>query len=118
MTDSIFTKIIQGEIPATVIYEDEKFIAINDIHPKAPIHVLLITKEPIETLEAVSLDDDDFYASLLQTARQLATQLGIQDNYKLHLNVGKKVQEVHHFHLHILGGWPDDTPSDQFSVNL
>lgn len=112
MTESIFTKIINREIPATIVYEDDTFIAFNDIKPKAPVHVLLVPKHPHETLESVALDDDTFHAQLLQTARKVAAQVGIQDNYKLHMNVGTQVQLVPHIHLHILGGWTlgDHTP--------
>lgn len=118
MNESIFTKIINREIPASIVYEDDTFIAIKDIHPKAPVHVLLITKQPHETLESVSVDDTQFHAQLLQTARKIAAQLGIQDNYKLHMNVGKGVQQVHHIHLHILGGWPLDVTAEKAETAL
>lgn len=103
---SIFSKIIAREIPATIEYEDDTFIAIRDIHPKAPVHILLVPKEQYETLEAVDADDDFFHAQLLQLARKIAQKAGIGDNYRLTLNVGRDVQEVHHVHLHIMGGWP------------
>ncbi len=105
MVDSIFTKIIRREIPATIHYEDENFIAIEDIHPKAPIHVLVIPKKQYETLEMVDLDDDVFYAQLLKTVRIVAQKMGIAENYKIFMNVGKKVQQVHHIHVHVTGGW-------------
>ncbi|MDQ5931159.1 MAG: histidine triad family protein [Patescibacteria group bacterium] len=103
--DSIFTKIINREIPATIEFEDDEFIAIHDIHPAAPVHLLIIPKKPLETLESVPVEDDAFHAKILKVARQLAQKLGISDNYKLMMNVGKKVQMVHHIHLHLLGGW-------------
>ena len=102
---SIFSRIIAGEIPATVRYEDEQFIAINDINPQAPVHVLLIPKHPYPTLENVPTSDTDFHAQLLLTGRKVAEKVGIAANYKLFMNVGKNVQEVYHVHLHILGGW-------------
>jgi histidine triad (HIT) family protein len=102
---SIFTKIINREIPATIHYEDDDFIAINDIHPEAPVHVLLIPKKEWQTLEDVAIADEEFHKRLLVTARLVAKQLGIQDNYKLLMNVGKEVQMVHHIHMHIMGGW-------------
>ncbi|MBP7774695.1 HIT domain-containing protein [Candidatus Woesebacteria bacterium] len=102
---SIFTKIINREIPATIRYEDDEFIAIDDIHPKAPVHVLLIPKEPFETLEHVEMSDGHFHKILLQTARRVAQLVGIGKNYKLIMNVGKDMQMVPHIHLHILGGW-------------
>jgi histidine triad (HIT) family protein len=102
---SIFTKIINREIPSTIRYEDDDFIAINDIKPMAPVHVLLIPKREEETLEEISLDEDAFHTKLLQTARRVAQKLGIADNYKIMMNVGKQIQLVHHIHMHILGGW-------------
>jgi histidine triad (HIT) family protein len=106
MADSIFTKIINKEIPATIHYEDDAFIAINDINPKAPVHILIIPKKPYQTLEKVDLNDSEFHYQLLATARKVAKQMGIQDNYKLFMNVGERVQQVQHIHLHLTGGWP------------
>lgn len=106
--ESIFTKIINREVPAKIEYEDDHFIAIHDAHPAAPVHLLIIPKEPHQTLESVPLEDDTFHAQIIKIARQMAQKLGIADNYKLMMNVGKKVQMVHHIHLHLLGGWPED----------
>lgn len=117
MSDSIFTKIIKREIPSTVRFEDDDFIVINDLYPKAPIHVLIIPKKPYESLEAVQLDDDLFYAKLLKTARQVAKDLGIADNYKLFMNVGKQVQDVHHLHLHLMGGYVGGKGHFNFNEN-
>lgn len=105
MTDSIFTKIINREIPATIQYEDDNFIAVNDISPKAPVHVLVIPKKPYQTLEDVSLTDTTFHAELLTIVRKVAKKMQIEDNYKIFMNVGKKVQQVHHIHVHVTGGW-------------
>lgn len=102
---SIFSKIIAREIPATIEYEDDEFIAIRDIDPKAPQHVLLIPKTEYTTLESVDFDDDAFHARILKLARKIAKDIGIGDNYKLIMNVGTDIQEVHHIHLHIMGGW-------------
>ncbi|MCB9800689.1 MAG: HIT domain-containing protein [Pseudomonadales bacterium] len=105
MATSIFTKIIAREIPATIRYEDDEFIAIDDINPKAPVHILVIPKKPYSTLEEVSLEDVTFHANLLQTVRKVAAAAGIAENYKIFLNVGKRVQQVHHIHVHVTGGW-------------
>ncbi len=105
MSDSLFTKIINRELPSTIRYEDDDFIAINDIHPAAPVHVLVIPKHPYETLEQVNLQDTEFHTKLLQTVRRVAKEIGIADNYKILLNVGKQVQQVHHVHVHLMGGW-------------
>lgn len=113
MPDSIFTKIINRELPATIQYEDEKFIVINDIHPIAPVHVLLIPKQSYETLEAVPEDNAAFHAELLQMARKVAKIMKIQENYKIFMNVGKKVQQVHHLHIHVYGGWDKQKTAEE-----
>lgn len=105
--DSVFTKIINREIPATIRYEDDEFIAFDDISHKAPVHVLVVPKKPYQTLEEIPLDDDIFHARLLQTARKVAKRMGIQADYRLKINVGKNMQIVHHIHVHVLGGWQD-----------
>lgn len=102
---SIFSQIIEKKIPATIRYEDNDFIVIDDIHPRAPIHVLIIPKQPHTSLEAIALDDASFHSKLLILARKVAKQLGIQENYKLFMNVGTQVQAIHHLHLHLLGGY-------------
>ncbi len=107
MEESIFIKIIRREIPATIRFEDDDFIAIDDIAPHAPVHVLIIPKKQYETLEAVPLEDSQFHAKLLQTGRKVAKLMGVSDNYRLALNVGKGVQLVRHVHMHVLGGWKD-----------
>lgn len=106
---TLFSKIIDREIPATIRYEDDQFIAIDDIQPIAPIHVLIISKHPYASLEDVPDTDAAFHHNLLLTARKVAKQLNIADNYKLMMNVGKRVQEIHHIHLHLLGGWDNKT---------
>ncbi len=103
--DSIFTKIIKREIPGKIQYEDDQFIVFNDIHPQAPVHVLIVSKEPHESLEKISTEDIHFHAELLLVARKVAKLLGIQKSYKLMMNVGAPAQEVMHLHLHLMGGW-------------
>lgn len=117
MADSIFTKIINREIPSTIRYEDDSFIAIDDIAPAAPIHVLIIPKQPFKTLEDVSTENNSLHAGLLLTARKVAKQLGISENYKLFMNVGKVVQAVHHIHLHLLGGWDKSATREELDAS-
>lgn len=102
---SIFTKIINREIPATIEYEDDEFIAIRDIHPQAPVHVLVIPKHEYQTLEEVALRDEGFHARLLLTARKVAQKIGVAQNYRLVMNVGAGMQAVPHIHIHLMGGW-------------
>lgn len=115
--DSIFTKIIRREIPATIHYEDDDFIAIDDINPMAPYHILIIPKKPYVTLEDVPTNDDQFHAQILLLARKVAAQLGIADNYKIFMNVGRRVQAVHHVHMHLLGGWDASKSTEQLDAD-
>lgn len=113
MPDSVFTQIVHHQIPAKIVYEDDIFIAFEDIHPKAPVHVLIVTKEPYASLEKIAVEDTNLHANILITARKVARKLGIADNYKIAMNVGPGVQAVQHFHLHLMGGWPKLTsPAD------
>jgi len=107
----LFCKINQREIPGQIHYEDEHWLAFDDKYPVAPIHVLLVPKTHIVTLEEV--DDLNFYLELINTAKKIASQLGISDNYKLFMNVGLKVQAIHHLHLHIYGGWGEEKLAEQ-----
>lgn len=102
---SIFAKIVDREIPSQIIYEDDDFIVINDINPQAPVHVLIITKEPFATLEDIPKTDLELQGKMLVVARRMARKLEISNNYKLIMNVGRQIQEVHHVHLHLMGGW-------------
>lgn len=102
---SVFTKIINRQLPAEIMYEDEEFIVIKSHQPVAPVHLLIIPKQPIAKLQDVPLNNHRFHASLLELARQMATKHGINDNFQLHLNCGPQVQQVQHLHLHLTGGW-------------
>lgn len=112
MTNCLFCKIISREIPATIIYEDEKVLAFDDIHPRAPIHKLIIPRKHIATLNEVDPADAELAGSLLITAQHLAKELGIaEDGYRVVMNCNKAAgQLVYHIHLHLLGGrdlsWP------------
>lgn len=110
MSQTLFEKIIARELPAEIVYEDNEFIAFKDIRPAARVHILIVPKKAYPTLEAISLDDP-LQLRLLGLARKLAKQLNISDNYKIHLNVGDKVQAVPHLHLHLLGGFDKETPT-------
>lgn len=105
MSDSVFTQIIKRELPATIRYEDDSFIAFDDIRPSAPVDIVVATKEPFETLQDVPLKRPEIYAGLLQTARKTAEIMGIGENYRLVMNVGHKMQLVKHVHIHLMGGW-------------
>ena len=107
MSDTIFGKIIAGEIPSEFIYEDEHCVAINDISPQAPVHVLVIPKRGIPRLVDARADDQALLGHLLLAAGRVAEQLGVQDAFRLIINNGEGAgQTVFHLHLHILAGRP------------
>lgn len=104
MPDCIFCKIISGELPSTKIYQDDEFVAFADIHPKAPVHVLVAPKKHIESVNR--LENEQLAGKWLLTARAVAHKLGIGKAYQLQVHVGRGAgQEVDHVHMHVLGGW-------------
>ena len=105
MADTIFGKIIDGEIPAEKIYEDEHCIAINDINPQAPVHVLVIPKKAIERLSDAGEEDHALLGHLMLAAGNVARQLGVEEAFRLIVNNGSGAgQTVFHLHLHIIAG--------------
>lgn len=111
MSDNIFLKIINKEIPAKIIHEDEHCLAFHDIGPKAPVHVLIIPKKVIPTHADVKPEDAPVLGHIHVVAAQLAESLGLSDGYRLVINCGEKGgQTVPHLHYHLLGGrdlgWP------------
>ena len=106
MAETIFGKIVAGEIPAEKLYEDEHCIAINDINPQAPVHVLVIPKQAIAKLSDAGAQDQALLGHLLLVVAVLAEQLGIADGYRVIINNGAGGgQTVFHLHLHIIGGF-------------
>lgn len=103
--DCIFCKIINKEIPANVRFENNQWIAFDDVHKTAPEHILLIPKQHLESLEEIAITDINSQGKLLNIARTIAHEVGIGENYKIFINVGKQVQAIHHLHIHIMGGW-------------
>ncbi|EEB80399.1 MAG: histidine triad nucleotide-binding protein [Halioglobus sp.] len=105
MSDTIFGKIVAGEIPAEFIYEDDHCVAINDIAPQAPVHVLVIPKKAIPRLADAEAHDQDLLGHLLLAAGNVARQLGVEDAFRLIINNGEGAgQTVFHLHLHIIAG--------------
>jgi histidine triad (HIT) family protein len=110
MSESIFTKIIDRKIPAKIAYEDDKYIAIHDINPQAPVHLLLIPKRLIATLNDLQPADAELVGGLLLLAARLMAQLGYAD-YRTVVNCGEQAgQSVFHIHLHVLAGRPMGWP--------
>ena len=111
MSDTLFSKIIDREIPADIVYEDDLCLAFNDINPQAPVHILLIPKQPIAKLVDSETADQDLLGHLLLKAGDIAREQGVGDAFRLVINNGAEAgQEVFHLHLHILAGrsftWP------------
>ena len=108
---TIFSKIINGDIPADIVYEDDVCLAFRDVNPQAPTHVLLIPRKPIASLNELSGDDEHIAAHLLMTVPKVAEQLGLSDGYRTVINTGERGgQTVIHLHIQMLGGrsleWP------------
>ena len=108
---TIFQKIIDRQIPADIVYEDDQSLAFRDIHPQAPTHVLIIPKRRIPSLAAAADEDAALLGHLLLIARTLAVQFGLTNGYRTVINSGPDGgQSVDHLHVHLLGGrvftWP------------
>ncbi|TQV64675.1 MAG: histidine triad nucleotide-binding protein [Halothiobacillaceae bacterium] len=112
MSETLFSKIIRKEIPASIVFEDDDVLAFLDINPQAPIHILIIPKKPIPTLNDIQPEDAPLIGKLYLVAKQLASELGLaEDGYRTVFNCNRDGgQEVYHLHLHLLGGrqmtWP------------
>jgi len=112
MTETIFDKIISKEIPADIVYEDNDFLAFNDINPQAPIHILIIPKKRIPTINDLQPDDSKLIGEMVVIAKNIAEEKKLsKDGYRLIFNCNENGgQTVYHIHLHLLGGrslsWP------------
>lgn len=106
MSDCIFCKIINKEIPSAIVYEDDKVIAFNDIHPAAPIHVLIVPKQHIRSVKDINGENAHYLVDIHMAANKIAEKLGILDKgYRLINNCGPDAgQTVLHLHYHLIGG--------------
>ncbi len=105
MTDCIFCKIASGSIPSETVFEDKIIRAFKDINPKAPVHILVIPKEHVESIAHLEDGHAAMVAHMIDTAKNIAKEAGLK-GYKLVFNVGREGgQVVDHLHLHLLGGW-------------
>ena len=103
--DCIFCSIIKKEVSSDFIYEDGKIVAFKDIRPSAPVHILIVPKEHIQSIAHLEGNHRDILAALIYTAKDLAEKQGLK-GYKLVFNVGREGgQVIDHLHLHLLGGW-------------
>lgn len=108
---TLFEKIIAREIPADIVYEDDRCIAFRDIAPKAPTHVLVVPKKAIASVDEIAEDDAALVGHLFVVAAKIAAQEGLTNGYRAVFNTGRDAgQTVDHLHLHVLGGrslaWP------------
>lgn len=112
MEECIFCKIANHEIPSDIVYEDDKFVAFRDINPQAPVHILIIPRKHIPTVNDLKPEDADLIGKMVLLAKELAAKEGISERgYRLVLNCNREGgQMVFHIHLHLLGGramgWP------------
>jgi histidine triad (HIT) family protein len=112
MEECIFCKIVQGEIPTNIIYQDDQVIAFDDLHPKAPIHKLIIPRRHIATLNDLDPKDKELIGHMVYVAKQFAKDLNIDEKgYRTLINCNADAgQIIFHIHLHLLGGrkmtWP------------
>jgi histidine triad (HIT) family protein len=111
MAATIFKQIIDREIPADIVYEDDRCLAFRDVAPQAPTHVLVIPKKAIASIDAIADEDADLVAHLWLVIRNLARELNLTKGYRVVVNSGRDAgQSVDHLHFHLLGGrqlsWP------------
>ena len=111
MSETIFQKIIDKELPADIVYEDDSCLAFKDINPVAPIHILVIPKKTIEKISDSNTEDKELLGHLFLVAGNIARDLGIEDAFRLVVNNGAGAQQtVFHLHIHLIAGrefnWP------------
>lgn len=111
MSETIFSKIIERQIPADILFEDDRCLAFRDVNPQAPVHFLVIPKKPIVSLAVAEPEDEPLLGYLMRVAAQVAAAQGLESGYRVVTNIGRDAgQSVEHLHLHILGGrsltWP------------
>ena len=105
MSDCLFCKIVAGEIPGDIVYEDEKVIAFKDINPKAAVHLLVIPREHIDSLNELTPEHDALVAYMMRVIPQLAKSQGLDNGFRTIINTGKGGgQIIFHLHMHLMGG--------------
>lgn len=111
MSDCLFCKIAEGEIPSNKVYEDEQIVCFHDIEPQAPVHVLIVPKKHIKSLDELTSEDADLISHIMLKIKDIAAELGLEGGYRTVINTGADAfQTVKHLHFHILGKrkltWP------------
>ncbi len=111
MSDCLFCKIVEGEIPSNKVYEDDRILCFHDVDPQAPVHVLIIPKKHIPSLDDLQEKDADLISYIMLKVKDIASDLGLENGYRLVNNCGEDgLQTVKHLHFHLVGGrkltWP------------
>ena len=111
MSDCLFCKLIEGELPTNKVYEDDKIFCFHDVDPQAPVHVLIIPKKHIDSLDTLQEEDAELISYLMLKVKDIAADLGLENGYRLVNNCGEDgLQTVKHLHFHLLGRrrmkWP------------
>jgi histidine triad (HIT) family protein len=112
MSDCLFCRIIAGEIPASIVYQDDHLVAFNDINPQAPVHILVVPKKHVATLNDLTPGEDQLVGEMVRRAAAIASERGISaGGYRTVFNTNREAgQTVFHIHLHLIGGrsmhWP------------
>lgn len=102
---TIFGQIIAGQLPAEKVYEDERILVIKDLHPVAPVHLLIIPKKEIKDLQSLTAEDAPLLMDIVRVAQEVAEEFGIADGYRLLTNNGSPAgQTIFHLHFHLIGG--------------
>jgi histidine triad (HIT) family protein len=107
MADTLFSKIINRQIPADIVYEDELCLAFNDVNPQAPVHILLVPKKPLDMLSSAATEDEQLLGHMLLAVGKITRELKLDGAFRLVVNNGKDAgQTVFHLHMHIMAGRP------------
>lgn len=102
---TVFSLIIQGKLPSKKVFENERILAIEDLHPVAPVHILIMPKKEIPNLQMMEPEDYPLLGEIVQVAQQIAEEKGIQEGYRLVTNNGADAgQTIFHLHFHLIGG--------------
>lgn len=103
--ETVFSKIIRGELPSEKVFENERIVAFKDIHPLAPVHILIVTKKAIPDLQSMMEEDYPLLGEIVSVAQSLAKRYEITDGYRLLTNNGSLAgQTIFHLHFHLIGG--------------
>jgi diadenosine tetraphosphate (Ap4A) HIT family hydrolase len=111
MSECLFCRIIEGKTPAKIVHEDDRAVAIEDIHPQAPVHLLVLPRKHLAALKEATSGDETLLGHLFLVAAQLARERGLEKGYRTVINNGAEAgQSVFHLHVHVMGGrnfhWP------------